>query len=426
MIIKCPECGHQVSDKAPMCPSCGVEIAGHVVKCPNCGEIYLKEDEACPNCHQPIPSAHGEPERKPEPPRDVEAQAPRVESGHEEPVVTAEAEDEPVAIGAPIEEVNEEKEEETYAAASPWVTDDDTEKPKKTEDKEKKNKHISLLVAFVITTITCIVLLSIYQNVKADNEKNEFENAMQSNDPNVLQQYIELYGQKAPIKHIQEAEKKLATLQLKADNWAEVVKQNTRAAYDNYLKANPDTPHKSLILQKLDEMDWVAARAANSEDAYAQYIADHPNGKHKEEAGNLVKQLMTETEKKTEADAAKYAEPVRRLLIAMNTKSTAGIEETVAEKLNFNGASGATAKDVAQYMRDKLYQADVKNINWRMEKPTACDKVEGDDEKAAAYRLTIPAKLEINRESGKATLQYSIKATVNADNRITAISLSRQ
>ena len=25
-IIKCPECGHQISDKAPVCPSCGVEM----------------------------------------------------------------------------------------------------------------------------------------------------------------------------------------------------------------------------------------------------------------------------------------------------------------------------------------------------------------------------------------------------------------
>ncbi|MGN1376236.1 MAG: zinc-ribbon domain-containing protein, partial [Prevotella sp.] len=38
----CPECGHQISDKAPVCPSCGVEIAGNVIKCPYCGEVYLK------------------------------------------------------------------------------------------------------------------------------------------------------------------------------------------------------------------------------------------------------------------------------------------------------------------------------------------------------------------------------------------------
>lgn len=30
MLIKCPECGHQVSDKAPLCPNCGVEIAGNI------------------------------------------------------------------------------------------------------------------------------------------------------------------------------------------------------------------------------------------------------------------------------------------------------------------------------------------------------------------------------------------------------------
>ena len=34
-IIKCPECGRQISDKAPTCPSCGVEIAGKITKCPS-------------------------------------------------------------------------------------------------------------------------------------------------------------------------------------------------------------------------------------------------------------------------------------------------------------------------------------------------------------------------------------------------------
>mgnify|MGYP000565577660 CR=1 FL=1 len=30
-LIKCPECGHQISDKAPVCPNCGVEIAGKII-----------------------------------------------------------------------------------------------------------------------------------------------------------------------------------------------------------------------------------------------------------------------------------------------------------------------------------------------------------------------------------------------------------
>ena len=51
-IIKCPECGRQISDKAPTCPSCGVEIAGKITKCPHCGEVYFSSQEICPNCHE--------------------------------------------------------------------------------------------------------------------------------------------------------------------------------------------------------------------------------------------------------------------------------------------------------------------------------------------------------------------------------------
>ena len=58
-IIKCPECGRQISDKAPTCPSCGVEIAGKITKCPNCGEVYFNYLEMCPNCQTPNPTLVG-------------------------------------------------------------------------------------------------------------------------------------------------------------------------------------------------------------------------------------------------------------------------------------------------------------------------------------------------------------------------------
>ena len=57
-IIKCPECGRQISDKAPTCPSCGVEIAGKTTKCPNCGEVYFNYLEMCPNCQTPNPVSY--------------------------------------------------------------------------------------------------------------------------------------------------------------------------------------------------------------------------------------------------------------------------------------------------------------------------------------------------------------------------------
>lgn len=50
-MIKCPECGHVISDRAPSCPSCGAKIENEVVKCPVCGEAYFKEQAECPHCH---------------------------------------------------------------------------------------------------------------------------------------------------------------------------------------------------------------------------------------------------------------------------------------------------------------------------------------------------------------------------------------
>ena len=50
-IIKCPECGHSVSDQALTCPNCGVQIANQIIICPDCGTRYLKSQTECPNCH---------------------------------------------------------------------------------------------------------------------------------------------------------------------------------------------------------------------------------------------------------------------------------------------------------------------------------------------------------------------------------------
>lgn len=50
-MIKCPECGREISDRAPSCPSCGVKIENEVIKCPVCGDVYFKEQAECPHCH---------------------------------------------------------------------------------------------------------------------------------------------------------------------------------------------------------------------------------------------------------------------------------------------------------------------------------------------------------------------------------------
>ena len=56
-LIKCPECGENVSDKAEKCPHCGYKINGTVEekktderKCEKCGTVLDTDQDFCPKC----------------------------------------------------------------------------------------------------------------------------------------------------------------------------------------------------------------------------------------------------------------------------------------------------------------------------------------------------------------------------------------
>ena len=52
-LIKCSECGHEVSDKASVCPNCGCPIEKGLV-CNDCGYSLSPTDKTCPNCGCPV------------------------------------------------------------------------------------------------------------------------------------------------------------------------------------------------------------------------------------------------------------------------------------------------------------------------------------------------------------------------------------
>lgn len=57
-LIKCNECGHEVSDKASVCPNCGCPIEKKLT-CEECGNQLSANDTTCPNCGCPIPNKNG-------------------------------------------------------------------------------------------------------------------------------------------------------------------------------------------------------------------------------------------------------------------------------------------------------------------------------------------------------------------------------
>ena len=338
MIIKCPECGHQVSDKAPVCPSCGVEIAGHIVKCSNCSELYLKEESSCPNCHHT--ESHTEPSASAAEHHTNEATN---ENKIQEPVVLMSVDTEDTTenddVIIPVEETEEhvtdnyndktpdsfiEPEMKEEAVDADFIVDDDADEEvianaeAVAEDEEEstpdKNNHLSLAVSLLIAAITAAVLLFLYnQGVgisKANNEQEAFAQAISSSEPTVLTNYLKENptASKAHRDSVSARLKELTTatesMQQANNDLSAALARNSKEVLKQFIAKYPDSKHRGEFEAKIDEMDWAQAVAKNDENAYLGYKAQHPNGVHSKEADEKLKKLLapttTEPKEKTE------------------------------------------------------------------------------------------------------------------------------
>jgi len=415
MIIKCPECGHQVSDKAPICPSCGVEIAGHLIKCSYCGEIYLKEDAVCPNCHHSASTDNSvnEDDVKTEPVKDDSqnnGDYSEAETSSVELVVSAESiEEEPRLDGTPTQDTLTIESPSSDAEVS---TDDMIVKPE-----SKNNNHTPLFVSLLIALVICAVLLFFYKRGNDNHEAEEYKIALKSNNRQVMEQYLEDYPN-APLIHINSINNLLKQTQQNNDEWGRVIQHNTIASYKAYLETHPNTPYKNEILKRVEELYWNEVVNQNTEAAYLGYREKYPKGIHVKEADEKLKIMLDNTSTPSEEKVAVSA--VRQFLQGLNSKSTSKIEGVTASSFNFLGAGGATIADVSKYMREKLYQADVKEITWQLGTVLNATTDKSDDG-TTVQKITIPARLEIVREGGKGSNKYTIKAQIE-NGKITAIN----
>lgn len=403
MIIKCPECGHQVSDRAPLCPSCGVEIAGHIVKCGHCGEIHFLSDITCPNCHH---SLQGEK-------KEVAAVQP------EQPIVDIEEEEEnlleaKVVDDEPSDYLEPDAQDEEYDNEDGQDEDDEEEeeeviaKPvveQEQESKDQKEEHSktsfgALVVAFLIAAIVCAVMLYMYRDAQNSNEAKQYEIAMNSTEPAILQAYLDTY-QSMNQDHATQVRQRLDQL----------AKQKTNAKENEQAK----------LQDEADERDWAEAVKTNTEDAYATYRMKHPNGKHISAADEELKKFARSTIV-TPEDDSRAIDVVRNMLIAMNNRSAESLTAAMTSTINFNGQADAPVSAAVDWMNQRYNK--VTNLNWHLSKEQEKRQVT----KAADQTLTItvPALLSQNLEGGgNAKNNFNIRATINAEGHITALTFTK-
>lgn len=273
-IIKCPECGRQISDKAPTCPSCGVEIAGKITKCPNCGEIYFSNLEMCPNCHELNPSL-----TRMTPPTGMSQQTPASQAS-----MTQQQEAENAARQNAIrqEEIRRQdalrqdalrqqaRPQTPVRTATPPTPPVPPVRPQQsnsqnggngegTQEKKKSNRGV-IIISLIFAFLVCGIFYYFYDSANKNKELEAYEYAMQSSDPMVLQSYLDTYKD-ADEAHRDSIMAHLELLKQTDQDWTNAVVSGSKEALQAYLDKYPDSPHKQEVLNKIDSIDWNVAKA---------------------------------------------------------------------------------------------------------------------------------------------------------------------
>lgn len=401
-IIKCPECGHQISDKAPVCPSCGVEIAGKVTKCPNCGEVYFKEQEMCPNCHRPSYAA-----------------VPPV------PPVSPSTASVPPTPPTPPSQGYTERAEAAKPASTPRTnangnTGNGNQLPPNGE--KKKGNHSILIISFIFAILVCGIMYYFYDSANKNKEQEAYEYAMQSSDPMVLQSYLDTYkdGDEA---HRDSIMAHLSMLQQIDKDWTNTVVSGSKEALEAYLQKYPNSPHKQEAWNKIDSIDWQVAQKENSVDSYQAYLDAHADGSHIEEAENAMKKIKSSEVQPEEKQVITGL--FRQFFQSINSRNEDGLTATCEDILSsLLGKGSATKSDVVTFMH-KLYKEDVSNMNWHINNDYQIKKREVGDQEYE-FQVQFTARQSIDKTDGsKSENNYKINATVSPDGKVSAFNMAK-
>ena len=479
-MIKCPECGHVISDRAPSCPSCGAKIENEVVKCPVCGEAYFKEQAECPHCHHRTANAST---MENEHPNNVVPPAPQSPSAgvadtnvpqqpsnnaYVQPTVTPVAAQQQQNVygssqgmqsqasqpvnnayqGQPVQPTQQQggyqaqpaqptqqqsgyqaqpaqptngpqsqfgnPQQPQYGQVPPQTPPSGTQQP--------QNKNI-LTIALISVVALLFIGLGAYFffGSSGNKEQQAYEYALNSNDPAVLESYLNNYRDADPM-HRDKISQQLAQLKQSELDWTNTMVSGSKTALADFLSKYPNSTHKAEAERKIDSLDWLVAKKANTAEAYNLYVTEHPNGVYIDEANNSLN--VAKTKNITPKEKEMLALVFRSVFRSINDRDDEGLTSNFSDFLSsFLGKSNASKSDVIAFL-NKIYKDDITAMEWRANNDMKITKREiGIDEYEYSVDFSAKQKIEREDEGQETEANYRIKAKVNPDGKITELNM---
>ncbi|MBQ9656274.1 MAG: zinc ribbon domain-containing protein [Prevotella sp.] len=379
MIMKCPECGHQVSDLADTCPSCGIAIAGNITKCPHCGGTMLANQTVCPNCLESVSS-----------------KTPRRQQNIEDTVTE-----------------------------QPQPEQSQPEQPEAPKKKNHKSLWATLIVALVIALGVTFVGYYFYQHTQRQNEQYAYENAIQSSEPAVLQNFLDIYTD-APQAHRDSVAAHLEVLKQIDLEWTNALATRSKSAMLKYIQLHPNSIHVTEAKLVVDSLDWIQAANTNTLESYKTYMETHSDGLHYDDAkmnyDKLNERVVTPEE---EQMISQLFNSYFNSLAKDDENSLLATLGTVMH--TFFNRQNVTKSDVVQYMKKLHEAADITGMNFLLNNDWKIDKIENIDTGELEYAVTFSVDQRIDRTDPdqERLATYKVSAKVSPEGKIVDLNMKK-
>lgn len=273
-LIKCPECGHEVSDGAPQCPYCGVKIAGNIITCPDCGKILLKGKDTCPNCGCTLT-----PQDDPSP-RNVDS----------------------ISAGRP-----------------------GTSHPRNSGNNAK---WIWIAVVIIVLAIAGLGYYFVHSQQKSQAMEQAYNALQGDNDVADYEDFLQQYPESPYANMVKDRMNQLKQIQNK---WVEISMSSSKGDFVQFLNQYPNSQFEQAAKNKIDSLDWIEVSTENTAEAYQRYMNEHPDGKYIE----LCRQGKSNLDKVTVTpeDKSGVRGSLRTYFSAISANDAASLSGVVQDKM---------------------------------------------------------------------------------------------
>ena len=181
--------------------------------------------------------------------------------------------------------------------------------------KKKKNVgRIVLVTSFVLAVIIVVAGVYIYNRQEEQNELHAYERALQSDQPAVLQNYLDMFTQ-APQAHRDSVAARIVLLRQVDVDWENALASGLKSELEKFMQRHPNSIHNVEARLQIDSIDWATACAANTSEAYQAYLTNHYEGAHYDEAMNAfdhAREVEEARRRQAVQDSIRRADSIRQ------------------------------------------------------------------------------------------------------------------